>query len=187
MNKLPSDYTFNDLGINARFVNEDDAEFIVELRTDNKKAQYISHTDSSVEKQREWIIAYKEREKQGIEYYFHISCEGKPAGVIRIYNIKDNNFEIGSIVMKSDNPAYCVLATTIMAKIIAFEILDLKVEKSECYAENRQVVKFQKRWGKTLVSSNIAEVGENLVFRLTKEDYLQVKPKKVRQLQLIMG
>ena len=188
MNKtLPSDFTIERYGIQVRLVNESDAEFIVELRTDNKRAAYISSTNSDVQNQIDWIREYKERESVGEEFYFHITCEGKAAGVIRLYHIHDKEFEVGSIVMMLGTSAACVLATTIIAKEVAFEMLELEIEKSEVYVNNKQVVKFQKSWGKTLVGTRLDEVGENLIFRLTKEDYLKVKPKKIRQLESLMA
>lgn len=187
MKKLPADFKYEMYDVSFRFVTEDDAEFILKLRTDPKKSRYITHTDYDVEKQRNWIRLYKAKEKEGLEYYFFITCGNTPTGVIRIYDIHDGQFEIGSIVMIDDAPIHCVLATTIMAKEIAFEVLELELEKSEAYAGNKQVVKLQKSWNKTFVGSVTDSVGENMIFKLTKEDYLQVKPKKVRQLHLVMG
>lgn len=187
MKMLPKDFVYSKYDVAFRFVTEDDAEFIIKLRTDPKKAKYITHTDTDVEKQRTWINSYKKREAEGLEYYFLVSCGGVPTGVIRIYDIHDGSFEVGSIVMIDNAPIHCVLASTIMAKEIAFEILGLEVERSEAYADNKQVVKLQKSWNKTLIGTVVDDVGENLIFQLTKEAYLQIKPKKVRQLQLIMG
>jgi hypothetical protein len=187
MKKLPADFKYEMYDVAFRFVTEEDAEFILKLRTDPKKSRYITQTDYDVEKQKNWIKSYKLREREGLEYYFFITCDNNPTGVIRIYDIHNGQFEIGSIVMIDDAPIHCVLATTIMAKEIAFEVLELELEKSEAYEGNKQVVKLQKSWNKTLVGSIMDSVGENLIFNLTKEAYLQVKPKKVRQLQLVMG
>lgn len=187
MKRLPEDFKYEKYDIAFRLVIEDDAEYITKLRTDPKKSKYISHTDTDVEKQRNWIATYKEREKAGLEYYFFITCNKVPAGVIRIYHIHDGNFEIGSIVMEDTAPIHCVLATTIMTKEIAFEILELGTETSEAYANNKQVIKLQKSWNKTLVGTVVDSVGENMIFQLTKEAYFQIKPKKIRQLQLVLG
>ena len=60
----------NKYGIDVRFVEESDAEFILSLRTDPKLSRYLHATDNDVEKQRQWIRKYKEREAHGKEYYF---------------------------------------------------------------------------------------------------------------------
>ena len=187
--KLPPDYTCNRYGISFRLVTEEDASFILQLRTDEKLKRFIHDTDNDVNKQIEWIKAYKERESAGKEYYFVVSCDGDDIGVIRIYNIHEKTFTVGSIIMKPDSPLYGVLATTIIAKEIAFETLGMELE--DCcdgvHVDNKQVIKLSLSWGKTEYRRIMDVKGEYIAFLLTKEDYLKVKPKKLRQLKLVMG
>ncbi len=65
VNKLPLGFKMNKYGIDVRFVEESDAEFILSLRTDPKLSRYLHATDNDVEKQRQWIRKYKEREAHG--------------------------------------------------------------------------------------------------------------------------
>jgi hypothetical protein len=189
MEKLPSDFTYDKYGIQARFVTENDAEFIIKLRTDPRLTRFIHDTDSDVQKQREWIRNYKVREAEGKEYYFVVSNNDIPAGLIRIYHIHDKVFTVGSFIMDKGAPMHCALATTIMAKEIAFEILDMELEDSfdGVHVDNKQVVKLSLSWGKKEYRRFQDVKGEYIAFQLTKEDYFKVKPKKVRQLQLLMG
>ena len=90
--KLPSNFELDRYGLHVRLVCEEDAEFIVALRTNPIKARYISATSSSVDDQRSWIKNYKERETAGTDYYFIYSYRGKLAGVNRIYEIEGNHF-----------------------------------------------------------------------------------------------
>ena len=91
--------------------------------------------------------------------------------------------------MKPDSPLYGVLAATIIAKEIAFETLGMELE--DCYdgvhVDNKQVIKLSLSWGKTEYRRFMDVKGEYIAFRLTKEDYLKVKPKKLRQLKMVMG
>ena len=82
-----------------------------------------------------------------------------------------------------------LLAATIMAKEIAFEILDMELEDTfdGVHVDNKQVVKLSLSWGKKEYRRFQDVKGEYIAYRLTKEDYLQVKPKKVRQLELVLG
>ena len=91
--------------------------------------------------------------------------------------------------MDKEAPIHCVLAATIMAKEIAFEILNLSLEDSYdgVHVDNKHVVKLNRSWGKEEYRRFQDAKGEYIAFRLTKEAYLQVKPNKVRQLQLVMG
>ena len=55
-------------GIQLKPVEESDADFIIELRTNNQKSRFISATNPDVTQQKEWIKDYKIREKKGEEY-----------------------------------------------------------------------------------------------------------------------
>ena len=51
-------------------------------------------TDNDVEKQKDWIKAYKNREENGLEYYFIFEKPlGNRLGVSRIYNVAQSTFE----------------------------------------------------------------------------------------------
>ena len=47
---LPSNYSINRYGLNVRFVNESDAEFIVNLRTDEQIAQNSSDSARQIQR-----------------------------------------------------------------------------------------------------------------------------------------
>ena len=187
--KLPSDFICEKYGVKFRFVNENDARFIIKLRTNPKLTRFIHNTDIDIDKQKEWIRNYKIREKNGTDYYFVVNYKDNPVGLIRIYNIHGKVFTVGSIIMGPDAPIHCALAATILTKEIAFEILDLELEDTfdGVHVDNKQVVKLSLSWGKKEYRRFQDVKGEYIAFRLTKDDYLQVKPKKVRQLQLVLG
>ena len=48
-------------GIQLKPVEESDADFIIELRTNNQKSRFISATNPDVTQQKEWIKNYKIR------------------------------------------------------------------------------------------------------------------------------
>ena len=77
MKKLPSDFTLESYDIHTRLVNEDDAEFIIDLRTDKDLSRYIHDTSPDLDNQIQWIREYKKREAEGKEYYFIYSSGGK--------------------------------------------------------------------------------------------------------------
>ena len=88
-----TEFPQNRYGIHVRLVDEGDAEFIVMLRTDSRLGKYISSTDNDVDKQKNWIKAYKSREIAGLEYYFIFEKPlGNRLGVSRIYNIAEDYF-----------------------------------------------------------------------------------------------
>ena len=102
--KLDSDFTYEKYGLQLRFVNEDDAEFIIKLRTDPKLGKFIHSTSSDIEEQKKWIRAYKKREQAGTDYYFIFFKDGVPVGLNRLYWIKEDSYTSGSWVFSPDAP-----------------------------------------------------------------------------------
>ena len=70
---LPEDYTIEKYGIKARFVGVNDVDFVLSLRSDKELTRFIHQTDNNRDLQIKWIEGYKEREREGKEYYFIFS------------------------------------------------------------------------------------------------------------------
>lgn len=51
VNKLPEDFTLHRYGIDVRLVNEDDAEFIIKLRNDDRNSKFLSKTTTNIYEQ----------------------------------------------------------------------------------------------------------------------------------------
>jgi len=131
-----------------RPVEEADAEFIVELRSDPKLSRHISRTDSSVEKQREWIRSYFERNCAGKEYYF-IACDlpGVPWGTARLYHIQGDECTGGSWVMGHGTPMEVSLESYLLPMEFAFTILNLNVLHIDVRKGNKRVLQWHESCG----------------------------------------
>ena len=172
MNILKSDFSLDRYGLHVRFVNEEDSEFIVMLRTDSQRGQYISSTDSSVEKQREWIRDYKKRELQGTDYYFMFeSPKGERIGVSRIYEIKKETFQTGSWVFKKDAPFGAAMLGDIICHEIAFDLFPDGVNLHDIKKANLPVNKYAENFNPTF----IFETELTRYFINTRENYLKHK------------
>ncbi|TDP00916.1 GNAT family N-acetyltransferase [Flavobacterium sp. 245] len=165
----------NSHGIKLRLVEEIDAEFIVSIRTDFSKSKFISETDVSIEKQREWIRNYKKREKEGEEYYFIAIDENDiKFATYRIYNKKENNIEIGSFVSKPGyDIAINVIKVDIILKAFVFTTLKFDMLNFEVRKENKSVVNYHKKFEPSLLK----EDDLNYYFILTKENFFANKIK----------
>lgn len=143
-NRLEPDFTLDKYGLNVRLVNESDAEFIVELRTDERLSTFIHSTNNDVEEQKEWIRSYKIREQKGLDYYFIYTYNGQRMGVNRLYDISSEEFTGGSFIFKKKCPfEYPVLATLIQLDI-AFNILNKNKANGDIRLGNKKVIKFHK-------------------------------------------
>lgn len=64
-----SDFCIIGKNINMYLVDDEDAGFIFELRSDVVKNKFLNKIDNDIKKQREWIRLYKKREKNKKEFY----------------------------------------------------------------------------------------------------------------------
>lgn len=174
MKKLPEDFEMDKYGLHVRLVNEDDAEFIVKLRTNDKLSRYISSTSDDVEAQRRWIRDYKEREKRGEEYYFIYYYDNKPCGVNRLYDIREDGiFNGGSWVFLECEYSMASIAACCIKLEIAYDTLGLKenVMPDGVHVDNKNVLKFDQIIGAKIYGTIELEKGTYYQLRRTKEDF----------------
>lgn len=177
MKKIPSDFTYSKYGLTVRLVQEDDAAFIVKLRTNGKLSRFIHATDNDVEKQKQWIREYKERELEGRDYYFIYFSGGRPVGVNRIYNITENSSTGGSWVCSEDATMEESLATNFICTEIR-EIFDIKSGPFTVSKGNNQVLKFHLRMGSEIIDENEYEY----FLKGNREKYNKAKNKYIKLL-----
>ena len=175
MRRLPIDFAIDKYGLFARLVNESDAEYIYNLRSNPKLSKYIHKVDSSVESQRKWIKDYKKREEEGIDYYFIFYKDGKPVGLNRLYNIEGKSFQSGSWLFSQDAPFGVSFLAQIILREIAF--FDWNFEYENCpigvHVDNVNVLRFDLLAGMKETGRIIDdEVGEFISLGLTKEDFI---------------
>lgn len=165
--KLPEDFALHRYGIDVRLANESDSEFILSLRTNEKLSRFLHKTSNDLEKQRQWMKNYKEREERGEDYYFLYSKEGMPFGVNRIYDIKESTATGGSWICISGLMPDISVSTCIIGREILFDILQLEEERFDVRKGNKQVLKMHKMFGATIVG----ESDIDYFFSLKKKDF----------------
>lgn len=165
-------------GITLRLVEQQDAEFIVRLRTDEKLARFLSATSNDVEAQKEWIRQYKEREKKEQEYYFIASYQGVIYGTTRIYNIEPDCFEVGSWLFSPETPSGVAVLSDIVGREFAFEKFDTSKCKFEVRRNNTSVVKYHKLYKPLMVK----ETEQDFYFVLGRSEFEEHKNKLIKLL-----
>ncbi len=84
-------------GVKMRLVEKSDSKFVLDLRTDSKLGQNISYTSPNINDQMNWIEEYKKRESNKKEFYFIFEdLDNKPWGTVRLYNLVEDSFTVGS-------------------------------------------------------------------------------------------
>lgn len=163
-----------------REVCEDDASFILELRSDEQLGKFLSKTVSDVSKQKEWIRKYKLRLN---EYYF-IICgrDGASYGTVRIYDVQGDSFCWGSWIIKNSAPSYIAIESAFLIYEFAFKKLGFKKSHFDVRKGNDKVINFHKRLGSKVISEDELDCFFNLSledYELSKKRYIKYVPKEV--------
>jgi RimJ/RimL family protein N-acetyltransferase len=148
-----------------RTVTKDDAEFILEIRTDPVLGKFLTTQDVNLEKQQEWLVQNSLKKD---DYYFIIEdLENNPIGTIALHNIdfEKNESEWGRWICKGHVGQ--VLESQILIHDFAFNILKLNRIFSRTNKENVRVCKFHDNMGATFVKELIDPVHN--VLALEKE------------------
>lgn len=178
--RLNPDFCLKKYGIYVRLVNEEDANFIVKLRTDPKLGRFIHSTDDDVEKQKQWIRDYKIRESRGLDYYFIYYYNDKPFGLNRICNILNLSATGASGICEKNLSMELPILSILINREIFFEILDIKEDLFDVRLKNLKVQKLHKMFGAKEIDRNELDV----FFSLSKEDYLKNKNKIMKYLNI---
>jgi len=169
-------------GIKLRFVEADDAEFIVSIRNDEKKSRFISKTSQDVDAQKKWISDYKEREQQKKEYYFiAVDEKNEDYATYRVYKIESGLPEIGSWVSKPDysntknSIKVDVAVKNFVLNELKFDTLQFEVRK-----QNTSVNSYHKLFQPELVRSD----DENNYYLLKRETFNRILPDILKKFKI---
>jgi RimJ/RimL family protein N-acetyltransferase len=161
-------------GVKVRSVEEIDAEKILQLRTNEKLSKHLHKTEDDITKQRKYIQSYKEREAQGVEYYFAFSLiDGiNPIGFYRIHNIDylKKSFSIGSWIFEQNESDNTPIIADVLSKEFGFDILGLETCYFDVRRNNTKVLKYHMIFCPKFIRE---DEEENNYFVLTKTNYIE--------------
>lgn len=183
MTKLPADFELDRYGLHVRLVREEDAEFIVRLRTNEKLSRFIHATDADVESQIKWIKLYKDREQIGSEYYLLFKNNiGVSQGVYRIYNRHNDWCVTGSWIFKLDAEKTAALKAMIITHEIVFDVLGHGYvhDVDGIHENNNGVLNAIKLVGGRFWGERYETKGKYMQFDLLKEDFYLNRPTLLR-------
>ena len=178
---IKSDYIIKAEGISMRMIEESDAKFIIDIRTDEKLGQYISETSSIIENQIGWIKEYKKRESNQKEFYFIFEdSNNKKWGTIRLYNLEEDSFTVGSWICLQGNKNHIAIKSFLNAIEFGFEKLHYKTCLLDVRKKNLRVLYYLKLFNPVLVK----EDDLNYFFRLEKYTFFNNKNKIINTLNI---
>lgn len=171
-----------------RPIGDEDAEFVVQLRTDTERSRYIHATSNRVEDQLAWFADYYER--QG-DYYFVIERrqDNVREGMISIYEIDatQTTAEWGRWILRPGSLA-AIESAWLMYRV-AFENLMLGSVYSRTVAANDAVVSFHDSCGITdrKMLPNCFDLNgqryDAVMHRITLEEWNELAPRLAKLAQ----
>ena len=152
----------------------EDAEFIVKLRSDEKKSRYISKTDPDVEKQRKWLRSYETDTSQA---YFIIRDNNERVGTVRIYDQRGESFCWGSWILKDGVNKIFAIESALIVYSYALSI-GLRKAHFTVSKGNDSVSRFHERFGAVVVEEN----DDEYFYELSTESIIESMRKYERYL-----
>ncbi|WP_332402565.1 GNAT family N-acetyltransferase [Vibrio metschnikovii] len=166
--------------VRLRFVREQDAEFILQLRLDDKYNQFLSSVSPDLQSQKDWIRKYKDDEQSKKQFYFIIErLDGTPCGTVRIYDLRDESFCWGSWILNENKTRYAALESAFLVYKFGFEELGYEKSHFDVMKGNQKVISFHKKMGAVEVSSD----DENYYFEIHKDSVDETKNKLMSKLK----
>lgn len=169
--------SFKKYGLTFRTVVEEDAPFILELRTNAALSKYLSDTHPNIQQQLDWIKAYKQREKQNEEVYFiSLNDKGDRQGLNRLYNFEKDCFEIGSWIYRPGLDTSVAILGDLAARDYGFETMGFSYCKFMVRKANLSVVKYHLRFK----PEKTGETEIDYFFRLSYDGFRKQRDKLLR-------
>lgn len=134
--------------LTLRLIQPKDAAFVYGLRTNPLYNQNLSAVRGTVDDQRKWIEAYKDREAERSEFYYVIERkDGAPCGVVRLYDIDVNSFTWGSWILDANKPPKAALESAVLSFGIGFLSLGRNTARVDVRKVNTHAEAFYRRLG----------------------------------------
>lgn len=174
MNKFINSETLQGKHINLREVLLTDAPFILSLRCDTKKSQFLHQTQNNLTQQEDYLKRYFTLDN---EWYFIAETKnGAPLGTIRIYDVQGDDFCIGSWIIKDNTLPQAVIESILLCYKYGFETLGFNKVHFDVRKGNKAVLGFHKSMGAKISGEN----EKYYFFTFNKEDfyayYQRLKP-----------
>lgn len=164
--------------LSLRLIQLEDAAYVHGLRIDPAYNGHLSAVSGTVKEQRSWIEGYKEREATGSEYYFVIERKDRVrCGVVRLYDITDDQFTWGSWILDYNKPRKAALESALLIYYYGFKFLNLSRCIFEVRSGNENTLAFHHRMKAMKThedDKHVHFVYTRAEFEATKNEYLTI-------------
>lgn len=161
------------VSLSLRLARLQDAEYIHALRMNPAYNTHLSEVTGTVQDQADWIERYKIREAEGSEYYYVIErrADAQPCGLVRLYDITDDEFTWGSWILDHNKPPKAALESAVLIYQIGFEHLGKRLSVFDVRGDNARTLAFHTRFGAVETGRNTQDVFFNYHATQFVEDF----------------
>ncbi len=133
-----------DNGVSLATMQVEDAEFLLQLRTDAVLNQHLSAVDGTLPQQQNFIAKCLKNQEQKQEYFFAIEYKGQKVGTVRLYDIdyEKSIFIWGSWIIKPQTPVIVAISSAHLVYNFGFNSLNIAKANLDCRKMNKSVFKF---------------------------------------------
>ena len=149
-----------------------DAEFILSLRTDDKKSLYLSTVSGGIAAQHQWLERYSFEQGQA---YFIIEYQSQAIGTVRLYDARQNNFCWGSWILKDGSPSQIAVESALMVYAYAVDHLGFSASHFDVRKGNERVWLFHERFGARRVGETDLDYLYNLSLEAIRDSQLRYR------------
>lgn len=161
--------------IDLRDITVDDAEFVLGLRTDEKKSRFLHETEPDLNRQIEYIKQYKNRNDSW--YFIIVDKSGKRLGTVRIYDVINNDdFCWGSWLIVDEAPRTTAIESAVMIYDYAFNVLNFTRCHFNVRRDNVNVLRFHEMMG----AHRIGETELDILYAYARDTYMAHRNKFLR-------
>lgn len=193
MAQLPKNAILEGKYVNFREVSIDDAEFILELRCNEKKSRFIHKTEYNLEKQINYIKRYLTLDN---EWYFIVENKNhEPIGTNSIYPhpIADEHWKdpnnpnigregLGRWLAKDGLSPLQTIESDYLIIAIFFDVFKFPFAPLIIHKDNKHVLNYHLNWGAEIFGTYNDDGLELYLIDLKAEDYYKNKGKFERML-----
>ena len=143
-----------------------DAIFILGLRLDPLKNQFLSAVESNIDAQAQWIRSAYDDPAQ---LYFIIEVDEQPVGTVRLYDQRRESFCWGSWILDHRSPKSSAVESTLMVYTLGLS-LGFKAAHFDVRKGNTKVWRYHERLG----AKRVSEDDENYYYVMHEDEIRSV-------------
>lgn len=129
-----------------------DAELILNLRTNERNARFLSRVSGSLEAQQSWLESYARRDNEA--YFIIENKQQEKLGTVRLYDAKARSFCWGSWILAEHAPSTAAIESALIVYTYAIETLGFEQAHFQVNKLNTGVQRFHERFGAVRVAED---------------------------------